>query len=714
MNLEAIRKKLSDPLAISENGFQILTEIVALTNDPGQVDHGREMVIRALAHRDSFREAEQLILNDLLRIVGLFPYLKGLEESDPLNQIAFEFHRPDNLNDDVVFHSVQARIYNELLKGKNVVLSAATSIGKSLVVDAVIASEKFRKIVIVVPTLALMDEIRKRLAGRFADLAKIITHNDQESSDEKINIYVLTQERVLQRDDLAEIDFFVIDEFYKLDFGGKPNDERVAQLNLAFYKLTKTGAQFYLSGPNVRTITGLNRHDCYILNSPFTTVAVDVEHFDLPSRGGFRERKLLELRRGLAGPTIVYCQGPGSANKVAELLLTEEQSVVIQKMSSGVEDLADWLGENYSQYWIVCRALRAGIAIHHGSIPRSIQQRLMKLFNSRDLHTIVCTSTIIEGVNTVAENVIIFDRRINISKIDYFTYKNIRGRAGRMGQYFVGRVFVLEAAVEEAFLDVNIAVETQDEETPLGLLTGIDEPDLSEISRSRLDAALVDNFLPMEVLREARGFDPMKIIRLSLYLRDEVDYFYQYLSWSQLPDHDQLSAACSLIFEFLSWDTYRRNHIVDGDHLAGLVHKVSALGGVHEFVRDSALDVSDSPSGSIDDALKLSRNVIMYRVPTDLMILNNVQQAVFKGLGYEVVGDFTHYASMVENGFLPHEVIVLDEYGIPIQIGSKIKGMLPVDAGVDRVLDFVRQNEFPNVQLTSFERNLLREVRASL
>ncbi|PTB85207.1 helicase, partial [Pseudidiomarina aestuarii] len=255
-------------------------------------------------------------------------------------------------------------------------------------------------------------------------------------------------------------------------------------------------------------------------------------------------------------------QGPGSANKVAELLLTEEGSVVVQKMSKAVEDLAEWLGENYSEHWIVCQALRAGIAIHHGSIPRSIQQQLMKLFNNREIHTIVCTSTIIEGVNTVAENVIIFDRRINKSKIDYFTYKNIRGRAGRMGQYFVGRVFVLEAAVDEDFLDVNIAVETQDEETPLGLLTGIDESDLSEISRSRLDAALVDNFLPMEVLREARGFDPMKIIRLSLCLRDEADYFYQYLSWSQLPDHYQLSAACSLIFEFLSWDTYRRNHIV--------------------------------------------------------------------------------------------------------------------------------------------------------
>ena len=66
------------------------------------------------------------------------------------------------------------------------------------------------------------------------------------------------------------------------------------------------------------------------------------------------------------------------------------------------------------------------------------------LFNARKIPFLVCTSTIIEGVNTVAKNVIVYDRRKSKDVLEHFTYKNIEGRAGRMNQYFIGRVYVLE------------------------------------------------------------------------------------------------------------------------------------------------------------------------------------------------------------------------------------------------------------------------------
>lgn len=36
---------------------------------------------------------------------------------------------------------------------------------------------------------------------------------------ETTNVYLLTQERVIQRPDLADVEFFVLDEFYKIDLG---------------------------------------------------------------------------------------------------------------------------------------------------------------------------------------------------------------------------------------------------------------------------------------------------------------------------------------------------------------------------------------------------------------------------------------------------------------------------------------------------------------
>ena len=48
---------------------------------------------------------------------------------------------------DVVFHAPQAEIFHRLMSGKSMVVSAPTSFGKSLVIDAVIATKKFNNIV---------------------------------------------------------------------------------------------------------------------------------------------------------------------------------------------------------------------------------------------------------------------------------------------------------------------------------------------------------------------------------------------------------------------------------------------------------------------------------------------------------------------------------------------------------------------------------------
>lgn len=56
----------------------------------------------------------------------------------------------------------------------------------------------------------------------------------------------------------------------------------------------------------------------------------------------------------------------------------------------------------------------------------------------------VSTSSIIEGVNTQAEQVVVWSNKNGSCKFDYFTYRNIIGRAGRMFKYFVGKVYLLE------------------------------------------------------------------------------------------------------------------------------------------------------------------------------------------------------------------------------------------------------------------------------
>ena len=212
LSIRSMRATLSNAEAIHADAFGVLRSLCALANqnhDP----HVQELVLRALDQREAFGTSS-VILDGLVRRFGLFPYLapEGLGLAD---SIAYEFHRPLGMDEQpLIFHRAQAEVYQSLMAGENVILSAPTSFGKSLIIDAMIASGKFRHIAIVVPTIALIDETRRRLAERFGRQYKIITHPSQTRTDR--DLLVMTQERILDVKPLAPVEFFVIDEFYKL------------------------------------------------------------------------------------------------------------------------------------------------------------------------------------------------------------------------------------------------------------------------------------------------------------------------------------------------------------------------------------------------------------------------------------------------------------------------------------------------------------------
>ena len=123
------------------------------------------MVIRALEHYEAFRPLNGA-LDALAGQVGLFPYANP-QKLNIAGQLAYEFHRPldGELDDrDIVFHVEQGEVYRGLMDGESYVLSAPTSFGKSLIIDALLASGKFNNVVIIVPTIALIDETRRQLS----------------------------------------------------------------------------------------------------------------------------------------------------------------------------------------------------------------------------------------------------------------------------------------------------------------------------------------------------------------------------------------------------------------------------------------------------------------------------------------------------------------------------------------------------------------------
>jgi hypothetical protein len=699
---------LAAPARTPAQAFTILQSIARMLGDKPDDPAAQSLLIRALEHREDFGGCSPL-LNALLRETGLYPYAEPNELS-ARDRLAFEFHRPEGRLADagMVFHRVQAQVYWRLVDGENVILSAPTSFGKSLVIDALIASGKYKRIALVVPTIALIDETRKRLS-RFADVYKIVTHASQPADRGRGTIYVLTQERVIEREDLEHLDLFVIDEFYKLDASGGGAD-RAAILNHAFYKLLQTAKQFYLLGPNIRAVPTdfLERFEARLIVSDFVTVASDVHRVD--QTGGAREA-LVRLTKDIDGSTLIYCQSPGSVRRVAQLMVERQ----VTSAEPGLANLVDWVGRNFHPDWIVARALAHGIGVHHGRLPRALAQLQVRLFNSGALKFLVCTSTLIEGVNTAAKHVVIYDNKISKKPFDYFTYRNIQGRSGRMFRHFVGTVHLFHSPPQADLLDVDFPAFSQTETATDGLLVQLDERDLGGEGLRRVNRLKGQSDLSMETIRANAHVDPQQQIDLARRIRLHSRELHPALSWRGEPSNDQIFKVCELLFDTLLVGVGR--DVVRNDRqLALLLTQLRQLGApafIQTRARATGPGVPGDPSDRVENALEFLRNWASFNFPRALTALERIQAEVFGRLGMSA-GSYIPFAVRIENLMLPPALAALDEYGLPIQLVTRLQPLLPAGADLDGVLAALRAFDTGRPGLSPFERSLLEEVQATL
>lgn len=713
MNYEAIKNSLANLSDEGVSTVDVLLAINATVNRSNSEWEGRDLVIRSLDKFELFDAVEQSLLLNMVRAVGLFPYITPhLSNMALSDRLAYEAHRVEGVEPGMVFHHLQAHVFSLLMQGQNVVLSASTSVGKSLVIDAVLAQRQFKKVVVIVPTIALIDETRRRLVKRFRDF-NLITHPSQESVPDATNVYLLTQERVIQRTDLDDVEFFVLDEFYKIDLGSdKDESTRAVDLSLAFHKLAKTAAQFYMLGPYIQKISGLDGYEYHFIPSDFSTVAVDIQNFNLGMRSEERTQKLLELVRTLESPTLIYCQAPASANRVAEYLIQDAGLTPVPEM----QEIAAWISEYYHPEWNVARAIALGIGIHHGGVPRALQQYIVKLFNEGVIKRIICTSTMIEGVNTSAENVIIYDRRLKMSTLDYFTYKNISGRAGRMNKYFIGKVFMLEAPPIEQGLTVEYPIGHQDETSPIGLLMQLENEYLTDISRGRLQEAYANPVLSPATLIENRHIPIERQVEVAKTIISDLPGSQELLGWKGIPEQNQLSYLCELVY-ILEGKNLMDYLISSSSQLAWHINELRNQKNLPAYLSEAVENRWENVSASeaINLRLKFIRNMVCFRLPRDIMAIHKIHVDVLEQHGYEP-GDFSFFAEQLENMFLDPLLTALDEYGIPTQISTRIKHLILPSEHLNDLLAKLRSlaPRVESLQLTPFEKGLMQWAVAEM
>lgn len=539
------------------------------------------------------------------------------------------------------------------------------------------------------PTIALLDEFRRRLITRFGDQFDVLMHHSEKAIRERV-IFLGTQERLINRDDLGFLDLVVVDEFYKLD--PHRRDERSVTLNAAVYKLLSKAKQFFFLGPNIDGVltSDGSRWRFEFLKTRFSTVAVDT--IDLKSVSDKDARLHEEITNSGNWPALVFVSSPDKANKLAADIVERGT-----KLGNGAA-LSRWMVENYGGKWELSEAVAAGVGIHHGRIPRALASRFVTLFNARKIPVLICTSTLIEGVNTAAKSVLIYDKTIANRPYDFFTFSNIRGRAGRLGKHHVGQVFLFHEPPEHQDVEVTAPLFGDPDDAPDEYVVHMDEVDVSPAVSDRVAE-----------MAQRVGLDPAQIRRFSglgvetlVGLRAAVNAAVRAkagIFWAGRPKYDSLAATCEVICAVEKPQTFG---CASARQLAMYISKLGQMPTMKGFYQWHSSSYQGQPE-RIDNVFKFLR-AAEFSLPEYFAVVELFARSVLPASSI----DYSLLLAELPRWFRAEPLKILEEQGVPIQISERFLRAGDTVTSLRVRLREAAQNEEGN--LTATERQWVKDA----
>lgn len=472
-------------LALSEDSdektlaYEIATRIIELLNPPDpEILATADLILSRLGN---FPGCSLLISrHDFSREIPAYLKLEALTR-DAENRIP-DFDRP--LTD------FQFELYESLRTERSTSVSAPTSAGKSFTL-ALDALRRFRSgeptsIVYVVPTRALIRQMMLRIIeelnkSNLRDTAVRCVPLPISPQDATAGVvYVLTQERLhsLLNTDEGEpwITALIIDEAQGVKDGSRGILLQSA-IDATLFRFPNIPILFASPlAKNPEVLLGLfgrqqgrsfvERHSPVSQNRILVqtshrqatrfSLLNDEEELDLGlwrtglrMSGGIAARKA-HLSRLITQPgdcTIIYEGGPASAENTALELLRLSNATPQEADTDDPEilEFIDFLHNNIHARYPLAKVLKRGIAFHFGEMPPIVRSRVEDLFSENRLRFLACTSTLLQGVNLPAKNIVI-DRPTKgqgqpMEKADF---ENLAGRAGRLLKEFHGNVWCIK------------------------------------------------------------------------------------------------------------------------------------------------------------------------------------------------------------------------------------------------------------------------------
>ncbi len=415
-----------------------------------------------------------------LAMYDLTPYFNESDEPNLYETIILnknQQRKVTHINDNIYFSPPQYDALEFLENNDKVIFSAPTSFGKTMIVKEYIFKQKPKNIIYIVPTNALAYELEISFKenDNFSDYLIYDKLLSDSTIENKKMFFIGTQEKFLELDQslLGEIDLFVIDEAYKLQ-------ESID--NVRSYKLSETflnsfvlnSRKIFLLSP-IAEFIGFEKYDFLHFDSNFNAVE---KNYVLLDEKNFYD-KLLE--EGNKNKTILFCSSPAQINETYYKIENHD----LKKNNSS---FLTQLKQDIHPEWIVAKLLEQGILVHHGQMPKYIQNKMINLFNHDIEYNILFgTNSISEGINTVTKNLFIHPENTVSDKL---LLKNTIGRAGRLGKYPIGYIFStkeLEGEIGDK-IQIKLAIS--------------EEKELKEIEESKKEDKIQDFSLSHNISEE--------------------------------------------------------------------------------------------------------------------------------------------------------------------------------------------------------------------
>ncbi len=619
----------------------------------------RNLLIKLLGDMDDSKTPYPLVVNHLIRSTGLFPYLQ-LDNASWDQKYVYEAFAVDVGKRTATLHREQSIVLGKLLSGVNIAVSAPTSFGKSFIIDAFIAAKKPKIIVIIVPTIALMDETRRRIFKKFSQNYTIITAPDTKLGNN--NIFIFPQERVfgyLNR--IKKIDLLVVDEFYKSSI--THDKERAPSLIKAILKLSQKSEQRYYLAPNIKKINNnVFTQDMEFLEFlKFNTVYL--EKFDLYKEingdKDLKKENLIQIISPRSAKSLIYAGTYSEIRTVTQIII--DRMTPVDRPHT--KHFARWLRENYRKDWDLADLVERGVGVHNGRMHRCLSQLQVKIFeHEKGFDSIISTSSIIEGVNTSAQNVIIWRSKIGRNNLTDFTYKNIIGRGGRMFKHFVGKIYLLDTPPEEKDTQLEIEFPDQilgdlDEEYDRDRLTSEQIKRVIEYKQSMSNLIGEENFTRLKRENLLQDSDSEFLLQLA---RDMYSNPHEWNGFGYFNSNDPNQWE-RMLYKVVKlkpngWDTTWKKVIT--------VTKVLASNWQKEL--PILLNELDKNEIGIEEFFQIER-AVTFKLSALLNDTNELYKIIINPKT-----DISNFITRLSHAFLPGAVYHLEEYGLPRMIAKKI------------------------------------------